>query len=86
MRIAPSEAQVIAETARAVFGQRVAVWLFGSRTDDAKKGGDIDLYVELPPQDYTYAKPQGRSPHPAAGLRARQGRNDRASPRFQIRN
>ena len=39
MRIAAAEAQVIAETASAVFGKRAAVWLFGSRTDDAKKGG-----------------------------------------------
>ena len=56
MRIAPAEAQIITETASAVFGKRVAVWLFGSRADDAKRGGDIDLYVELPPEDYTYAK------------------------------
>lgn len=29
---------------------------FSLRADDAKKGGDIDLYVELPPEDYDYAK------------------------------
>jgi uncharacterized protein len=56
MRIAPSEAKVIKETANAVFGARAAVWLFGSRADDAKKGGDIDLYIELPPEDYDYAR------------------------------
>jgi predicted nucleotidyltransferase len=56
MRIAPSEAKAIKETASAVFGERAAVWLFGSRADDAKKGGDIDLYIELPPEDYDYAK------------------------------
>ena len=56
MRIAPSEAKAIKETASAVFGERAAVWLFGSRADDALKGGDIDLYIELPPEDYVYAK------------------------------
>ena len=56
MRIAPAEAKLIKETASAVFGARAAVWLFGSRADNAKKGGDIDLYVELPPEDYDYAK------------------------------
>jgi predicted nucleotidyltransferase len=56
MRIAPSEAKAIKETANAVFGQRAAVWLFGSRADDSQKGGDIDLYIELPPEDYDYAK------------------------------
>ncbi|OGT10817.1 MAG: hypothetical protein A3J49_19880 [Gallionellales bacterium RIFCSPHIGHO2_02_FULL_57_16] len=56
MRIAQSEAKIIKEAASAVFGAHVAVWLFGSRADDAKKGGDIDLYIELPPEDYSYAK------------------------------
>lgn len=37
MRIAPSEAKAIKETASAVFGARAAVRLFGSRADDAKK-------------------------------------------------
>jgi predicted nucleotidyltransferase len=56
MRITPAEAKAIKETANAVFGERVAVWLFGSRTDDALKGGDIDLYIELPVEDYNYTK------------------------------
>ena len=56
MRIAFSEAKAIKETVSAVFGARAEVWLFGSRADDAKKGGDIDLYVELPPEDYSYEK------------------------------
>ena len=56
MRIASSEAKAIKGAASAVFGARAEVWLFGSRADDAKKGGDIDLYVELPPEDYSYEK------------------------------
>jgi predicted nucleotidyltransferase len=56
MRITPSEAKAIKETANAVFGERAVVWLFGSRVDNSKKGGDIDLYVELPPEDYDYAR------------------------------
>ena len=56
MRLKPSEVTAITETAREVFGERVAVWLFGSRADDAKRGGDIDLYVELPAGEYVYAQ------------------------------
>jgi len=56
MRVSPAEAATIRQAASAVFGQRAVVWLFGSRADDAQKGGDIDLYVELPSEDYAYSK------------------------------
>ncbi|OIQ66694.1 hypothetical protein GALL_517340 [mine drainage metagenome] len=56
MRITSADARLIKDTAKAAFGARAAVWLFGSRADDSKKGGDIDLYVELPPLDYGYEK------------------------------
>jgi predicted nucleotidyltransferase len=37
--------QIQKETLR-FFGSRSHAWLFGSRVDDDKRGGDIDLYIE----------------------------------------
>jgi predicted nucleotidyltransferase len=46
MRLKEWEVQTIRDTAAEVFGPDVRVYLFGSRTDDTVRGGDIDLYVE----------------------------------------
>ncbi len=46
MRLTPTQAETIRETARRCFGEDVEVWLFGSRVDDTRRGGDIDLYIE----------------------------------------
>ncbi len=46
MRLSPWQITRIVELARQQFGQKVQVWLFGSRTDDQRQGGDIDLLVE----------------------------------------
>lgn len=48
MRLTREEAETIRTVLRRAFGTDSQVWLFGSRTDDARAGGDIDLYVETP--------------------------------------
>ena len=44
MRLSNKEIEIIHEKIEAVFGDAV-VYLFGSRVDDEKSGGDIDLYI-----------------------------------------
>jgi len=50
MRLKQDEIEYIKKSAMECFGEDVKVYLFGSRIDDSKKGGDIDLYIET---DYT---------------------------------
>jgi predicted nucleotidyltransferase len=57
MRLSTDQIQAICQAATTAFGQGTSVWLFGSRVDDAKRGGDIDLLV----------CPQVRSAEAAAG-------------------
>jgi len=45
MRLSGSQVQKIKNTAMKIFGKDTKVFLFGSRIDDTKKGGDIDLYI-----------------------------------------
>ncbi len=46
MRLTPSQEQIIKSTVDRVLGAESRVWLFGSRVDDALRGGDIDLLIE----------------------------------------
>ncbi|HFU77888.1 MAG TPA: nucleotidyltransferase domain-containing protein, partial [Epsilonproteobacteria bacterium] len=46
MRLLQSEADAIKSTFLALFHSG-KIYLFGSRVDDSKKGGDIDLFLEL---------------------------------------
>lgn len=47
MRLTPSERATIREVVQAVAGADSIVRLFGSRTHDFLRGGDIDLLVEV---------------------------------------
>jgi len=59
MRLNDDQIQAICQAATAAFGQGTSVWLFGSRVDDAKRGGDIDLLVcPLPRSAADAAEPQ----------------------------
>ena len=44
MRLLEQEINLIKEKVQEIFGLSV-VYLFGSRVDDKKRGGDIDLYI-----------------------------------------
>jgi len=46
VRLKPEEVETIVKAAREIFGDGVKVWLFGSRADLSKRGGDIDLFIE----------------------------------------
>lgn len=49
MRLNSQQSQLIREQIHRFLGDSAVIWLFGSRLDDQKKGGDVDLYVEAPP-------------------------------------
>lgn len=46
MRLAPEQIASIRRAAVAAFGADTRVTLFGSRVDDNKRGGDIDLLIQ----------------------------------------
>ena len=45
MRLNGNEIDIIKKLAHLHFGEDVQVILFGSRTSDEKRGGDIDLFI-----------------------------------------
>ena len=47
MRLSTLAGSTIRDTVRSVLGPAARVRLFGSRTNDSARGGDIDLLVEL---------------------------------------
>ena len=46
MRLKEYQANLIKTLAVKFFGKEAKVYLFGSRVDKNKKGGDIDIYIE----------------------------------------
>ncbi len=46
MRLQFDEQNKIIEYAKYYFGNDIKLYLFGSRVDDSKKGGDIDLFLD----------------------------------------
>ena len=45
MRLQSQEIKTIIQVAKEIYGENVQVYLFGSRTDNTKRGGDIDLLI-----------------------------------------
>lgn len=46
MRLTPFQQRIIKDEVARIMGEGVRLLLFGSRTDDDRRGGDIDLYLE----------------------------------------
>ena len=51
MRLTETQIDTIRKATHQNFGEDALVWLFGSRLDDTKRGGDIDLYIEATHRD-----------------------------------
>ncbi len=47
MRLSPQQIMVIRQTVAELAGAATRVWLFGSRVEDAARGGDVDLLLEM---------------------------------------
>ena len=55
MRLSNKEVDIIQEKVFDIFGDTV-IYLFGSRLDDTKVGGDIDLYIIPQTMDNIFVK------------------------------
>jgi len=55
LRLSTKEKSIIKERIKMLFGD-ADVYLFGSRVDDEKKGGDIDLYIVPQSSDNLFKK------------------------------
>lgn len=46
MRLDEQQTRIIKSVVAREFEPDAGIWLFGSRADDTRRGGDVDLYVE----------------------------------------
>jgi hypothetical protein len=53
IRLTDHQVSVIKQAFKDCFQEGDHLWLFGSRADLSKRGGDIDLYVETTQKDIT---------------------------------
>ena len=51
MRLTLDQQSAIRTTVAETFGDEASIWLFCSRVDDNKRGGDIDLLIETKQSD-----------------------------------
>ena len=61
VRLTPDEVIAIRASANEAFGPSAVVRLFGSRLDDGRRGGDIDLHVSLVAEQSAEASGRFRS-------------------------
>ncbi|MEJ5339501.1 MAG: hypothetical protein ACK42C_06525 [Aquificaceae bacterium] len=71
VRLSEKTLRSIRETAEEVFGKEVEVYLFGSRTDPAERGGDIDLLIKAPMKVVPY--PEGEEEKPIHRIALEEG-------------
>ncbi len=60
MRLTKNQLTAITESFTEIFLPTDHLWLFGSRTDDTQRGGDIDLYIETHELDVAHAQQKRR--------------------------
>jgi uncharacterized protein len=46
MRLTQDQIETIRHSVQDIYGNNARVWLFGSRVDDNRRGGDIDLLIQ----------------------------------------
>lgn len=51
MRVTSQQIETLKLLTSQYFGEDAGLWLFGSRVDDNKKGGDYDFLIETPLND-----------------------------------